>query len=74
MRCVDKTFFRPNPDTDLALLAMAVDVDESNKPRSSWIKAEKRHKDEKHARIAKKSRRKVINKMTFGKNRISKGK
>ncbi|THX92156.1 hypothetical protein D6D08_02687 [Aureobasidium pullulans] len=35
---------------------------------SSWIKAEKRAKEDKRNRIAKKQKRKVINQMTFKKN------
>ncbi|KAG9755893.1 hypothetical protein KCU73_g5189, partial [Aureobasidium melanogenum] len=35
---------------------------------TSWIKAEKRAKEEKRNRIAKKQKRKVINQMTFKKN------
>lgn len=46
----------------------AMDLDLTNAPRSSWIKAEKRAKEEKRNRIAKKQKRKVINQMTFKKN------
>ncbi|KAG9514120.1 hypothetical protein KCU71_g14171, partial [Aureobasidium melanogenum] len=46
----------------------AMDVDLTNAPRTSWIKAEKRAKEEKRNRIAKKQKRKVINQMTFKKN------
>ncbi|CAC9895533.1 unnamed protein product [Aureobasidium pullulans] len=46
----------------------AMDVDLTNEPRSSWIKAEKRAKEDKRNRIAKKQKRKVINQMTFKKN------
>lgn len=45
-----------------------MDVDLTNEPRSSWIKAEKRAKEDKRNRIAKKQKRKVINQMTFKKN------
>ncbi|THV86610.1 hypothetical protein D6D29_01402 [Aureobasidium pullulans] len=50
------------------LLDTAMDVDLTNEPRSSWIKAEKRAKEDKRNRIAKKQKRKVINQMTFKKN------
>ncbi|KAI5202151.1 hypothetical protein E4T38_05743 [Aureobasidium subglaciale] len=46
----------------------AMEVDLTNEPRSSWIKAEKRAKEGKRDRIAKKQKRKVINQMTFKKN------
>ncbi|CAD0111755.1 unnamed protein product [Aureobasidium uvarum] len=46
----------------------AMDLDLTNAPRSSWIKAEKRAKEDKRNRIAKKQKRKVINQMTFKKN------
>lgn len=45
----------------------AMDVDLTNAPRTSWIKAEKRAKEEKRNRIAKKQKRKVTNQMTFKK-------
>ncbi|KAH0258231.1 hypothetical protein KCU91_g15922, partial [Aureobasidium melanogenum] len=45
-----------------------MDVDLTNAPRTSWIKAEKRAKEEKRNRIAKKQKRKVTNQMTFKKN------
>ncbi|KAH0288389.1 hypothetical protein M436DRAFT_79266 [Aureobasidium namibiae CBS 147.97] len=46
----------------------AMEIDLTNAPRSSWIKAEKRAKEEKRNRIEKKQKRKVINQMTFKKN------
>ena len=52
----------------------AMEVDGTNLPRTSWIKAEKRDKVEKHARIAKKQRRKPRNTMAFPKNRVMKKK
>jgi len=45
----------------------AMDLDSTNAPRTSWIKAEKRAKEEKRNRIEKKQKRKVINQMTFKK-------
>ena len=51
-----------------------MEVDGTNLPRTSWIKAEKRDKVEKHARIAKKQRRKPRNTMAFPKNRVMKKK
>jgi len=51
-----------------------MEVDDANQPRTSWIKAEKRDKAEKHARIAKKQRRKAHNTISFPKNRVAKRK
>ncbi|KAL1302503.1 hypothetical protein AAFC00_002892 [Neodothiora populina] len=47
----------------------AMEVDGAKLPRSSWIKAEKRAKEEKRAAIDKKRIRKPRNKMSFTKPR-----
>lgn len=51
-----------------------MEVDGTNQPRTSWIKEEKRAKEEKVSRIAKKrsGTRKAHNKIAFTKNRIAK--
>lgn len=52
----------------------AMDVDGAEQPRTSWIKAEKRAKEEKRAAIDKKRLRKPRNKISFTKNRVTKRK
>lgn len=51
-----------------------MEVDGANQARTSWIKAEKRDKADKHARIAKKQRRKPRNTIAFPKGRVTKKK
>lgn len=51
-----------------------MDVDETNAPRTSWIKAEKRAKENKRNRIVKKQKRKVTNQIGFKKAGVPKRK
>lgn len=44
---------------------MDLDGDKSTQPRTSSIKAEKRRKEEKHAKISKKRHRKAVNTIAF---------
>ncbi|GAB7357257.1 hypothetical protein MBLNU459_g8232t1 [Dothideomycetes sp. NU459] len=53
----------------------AMDLDgKSSQPRTSSIKAEKRRKEEKIAKIAKKRHRKAVNTIAFPKSRVAKSK
>lgn len=51
---------------------MDLDGDKSTQPRTSSIKAEKRRKEEKHAKIDKKRQRKPRNTIAFPKSRVAK--